>query len=584
MYNPLEEFENWFLNTQLDPKLPFENFLNSFIRLNSNLSDEQQQKCAEYIESFQNRKNIIIFNVRHLVYLLNNYSNKKIFFRGIDEDRQISEIYWMSHGGLTNGKSKIWDTFYIPKRNKSLREINAPNELLMSIQRWIYDSILLPTYLNKSDFNLNEPEQRKNDISRIVVHGFLPGKSIVTNAMPHVNRATILKIDLQDFFPSISSDRIYFLFKKLGYTIELSNILTGLCTFKEKVPQGAPTSPILSNFICRNLDIRLYYLCKKYGFRYTRYADDLTISGSGNLVNFEETIERIINEEGFIIAQEKKQYYKQGTKHLVTGIVSNEKINVDKKIKKRLRAILHNCEKNGILNDVRNQDVIFKNQLFGKISFINMIRPDLAKILAEKANSLDWTDYDEWRMKELSEDLIKENEPFSNLRKISRVIQKFENEIVWIDKYFSKTGLELLMDNINKTKVKNITILMSVNKTNDKLKNSFEDFKNELSHKGIKTELRVIVDKNIEKSFHDRWIFSTNFGYLVPSVDVFKRGQYSEIKPTTSRPPYLDWIRKSKDIIKDWDDIKRLKQEIDEKKKSSQRQTTHTRRGEPALS
>lgn len=151
--------------------------------------------------------------------------------------------------------------------------------------------------------------------------------------------------------------------------------------------------------------------------------------------------------------------------------------------------------------------------------------------------------------------LISPEKPFTNKKYFGDMIKSCRKYIYWVDKYFSKFGLELLSDSLEFQKVKNIKILMSIDKINEKLKDSFKDFKRELKNKGITCELRVILDKILDSSIHDRWIISDNLCLNLPSTDTLARGQFSEIKKTSTRPPFSEWWGKSKDIIADWNEI-----------------------------
>jgi RNA-directed DNA polymerase len=123
-----------------------------------------------------------------------------------------------------------------------------------------------------------------------------------------------LKLDLKDFFPSINLNRIIFVFKSLGYPNKIAFYLASICSYNESLPQGAPTSPILSNIIAKQLDKRLISLAKKYSLKFTRYADDLTFSGKKIPAKFIEYIKNIIEDEGFVVNESKTRLYKNNRK------------------------------------------------------------------------------------------------------------------------------------------------------------------------------------------------------------------------------------------------------------------------------
>lgn len=152
--------------------------------------------------------------------------------------------------------------------------------------------------------------------------------------------------------------------------------------------------------------------------------------------------------------------------------------------------------------------------------------------------------------------LISPDKPFTNKTAILDVINSCAEYIYWVDKYFSSVGLKLLSQVLDNKKVKQIKILTSIDKIDEKLKDLFKDFKQELKHKEISCEMRVIADNKVKSNIHDRWIISKNKCFNVPSTDTLARGQYSEIKSTSNIPPFNNWWNSSKDILKDWNDIK----------------------------
>lgn len=154
--------------------------------------------------------------------------------------------------------------------------------------------------------------------------------------------------------------------------------------------------------------------------------------------------------------------------------------------------------------------------------------------------------------------LISPEKPFTNKIIFYSTIKSCEEYIYWIDKYFTQEGLELLAESVNKSKIKEIKIITSIDKVNERFKDLFKDFRDELKNKSIKAELRVIIDIKLKTQIHDRWIISKNQCFNIPSPDIIARGQYSEIKKTNNRPPFEEWWNKSLDIISDWDKIGKL--------------------------
>ena len=144
--------------------------------------------------------------------------------------------------------------------------------------------------------------------------------------------------------------------------------------------------------------------------------------------------------------------------------------------------------------------------------------------------------------------LLSPGKPFSNKKVVRDVINSCEKHIYWVDKYFSRAGLDWLSESLNPGKIKNIKILMSSGKVDKKFLSLYKDLKEELKSDGIKCELRVISDNKLNADIHDRWIISENLCYNMPSTDTIARGQYSEVKRTPNFPPFDEWWEKSKDI------------------------------------
>ncbi|OCK50691.1 hypothetical protein BA768_19440 [Chryseobacterium sp. CBo1] len=274
-----------------------------------------------YVEKILSTNSPIIFEFNHLSLLL-----------GIEKDYLAK---------IANKSALFYHEFHIPKRNGELRIINSPNTILLGIQRWIYQNILSHIQLHES------------------CTGFRKDYNIKHNASKHLNSNVILKMDLKDFFPSINKRRVISVFKNIGYTRNISYTLASLCCKDDSLPQGAPTSPFLSNIIAKRLDRRLNALCQKFNLNYTRYADDLTISGdtiSKKLISY---ISDIINDEGFIVNQDKTRLLYKNNRKIITGIsISSDKLTIPKKRKREIRHSIYFIKKYGIFEHVNRQQKV----------------------------------------------------------------------------------------------------------------------------------------------------------------------------------------------------------------------------------
>jgi len=160
--------------------------------------------------------------------------------------------------------------------------------------------------------------------------------------------------------------------------------------------------------------------------------------------------------------------------------------------------------------------------------------------------------------------LIRPDDPFRNRIEYQRMIAKCDDFLYWVDKYFSKVGLEYLLDSVNPLSVKEIKILMSIRNADEKFRKLFKEFAQSMKSRGVTTELRVL-DPKTERELHDRWVLSKHKNFNIPSPDIVERGQYSEIKETTNKPPFAELWKRSKDLIQEWDTINRLRTEMESK-------------------
>ena len=237
---------------------------------------------------------------------------------------------------ILSKKNNQYKTFSIPKKSGGKRIINQPLGELFTIQKEI--SLLL--LINKLDIV---------DVS----HAFESKKSIVTNALKHVNKKIVLNIDFKDFFTNITKADIFNALI-LIYNISEDNLnkICELLTYNNSLPTGSPSSPVLSNYVCNNIDIELNRYCEENKFNtieYTRYADDLTFSFTekSNLQYHLIRILSVIQENNFIINHKKVRFFYSNKRQVVTGLVVNEKVNVSRNFYKNLRAILYNWQNMG---------------------------------------------------------------------------------------------------------------------------------------------------------------------------------------------------------------------------------------------
>lgn len=323
-------------------------------------------------------------------------------FRSVYEICRYLEVNYYSFSHLVRKApfNERYHQFEAPKRSGGVRIISAPHPDLRDAQRK-----LLPM--------LNE-RHRPHPGS----HGFLHNRNIVSNAAIHCGRRLVLNIDLKDFFPSINFGRVRGLFMAAPFhmTEEAATFCAQICTHRNSLPQGAPTSPIVSNYIASSLDRKLSRMARQGGMAYSRYADDITLSTNRNafpasVVYFDgpdasdgvlrvgEALNRAVESNGFSINLDKVRLQRRSQRQSVTGVTVNAAPNVDRKRIRRVRAMIHAWEKFGLeaaateharryvqverRKKIRAADRFFRNRLYGELAFLRMVRgPDNPQFLA----------------------------------------------------------------------------------------------------------------------------------------------------------------------------------------------------------
>lgn len=281
---------------------------------------------------------------------------------------------------LGNMMINLEDAYYreveIEKKYGGTRQLLIPAMRLRLIQQWILKNVLYPMRI--SDYAM----------------GFRKKHSIITNAVHHVGKDCVVNMDLKDFFPSITQKQVFRIFYYYGYTMEVSRILARLCTNQGRVPQGAPTSPYLSNIICLKLDKRLSRLAEKYHAVYTRYADDLTFSGGRGLEHMVAPVKKIVEDEGFHINEQKTRIQYAYQRQEVTGIhVSGNRITVDKKYKKKIFQEIYYCKKFGPSNHLKHigcNKRFYKEHMYGKAYFVHMVEPEVGNEILRQLDEIEW--------------------------------------------------------------------------------------------------------------------------------------------------------------------------------------------------
>jgi RNA-directed DNA polymerase len=297
----------------------------------------------------------------------------------------------MIHALYRAGDETRYREFEIPKRTGGMRRISAPRGLVRELQSTL------------------NPALQKVYAAHPAAHGFISQRSVVSNASPHAGKHWVLNVDLADFFPSINFGRVRGLFMAPPFNMgpKAASVMAQICVHGNGLPQGAPTSPVLSNFIAASLDRRLMRLAKEMRCDYTRYADDITFSCdlqvfppalamfdvSANLteqVQAGDALERAIMACGFAINQKKVRLQGRHRHQSVTGLCVNRTANVERTRIRKVRAMLHAWDKFG-LNEAGREHfekyartpgngapadagAVFRSSIYGQLAFIKMVR------------------------------------------------------------------------------------------------------------------------------------------------------------------------------------------------------------------
>jgi len=290
----------------------------------------------------------------------------------------VGQLRFLSYNRRVS-KVSHYKRFYMPKKSGGQRLISAPMPRLKAAQYWILNNILykVPTHQ--------------------AACGFKPNTSIISNAQVHQNQDLVVNLDFKDFFPTITFRRVKGVFTNLGYSEQIATILSAICTEPDideveldgvtyytakgerKLPQGAPTSPALTNILCYKLDARLAGNAKVLEFNYTRYADDLSFSTSGNAVeNLKKILWRVrqtVKDEGFKLHPDKTRIMRKGGRQEVTGIVVNNQLGICKKTIKKFRALLHQIRVNGWDGKQWGNSNDIVAAVWGYANFVKMVKP-----------------------------------------------------------------------------------------------------------------------------------------------------------------------------------------------------------------
>lgn len=308
----------------------------------------------------------------------------------------------LSYYAFRVDKNAVYKRFSIPRRNGKKRQIEVPTPALKYIQRIVHESLT----------KIYGPHD--------AVHGFVPGRSVMTNAKGHLGKRYVLNVDLVDFFPSITRKRVYGRLTSPPYSFQsnVANTIASLCTNAfSRLPQGSPSSPVIANMVAAQLDTDIADLCARMGCWYTRYADDITISTSRSKMNpnlarypnarstdqvvIGDALTDIIERNGFQINHGKSRLKSDWTRQMCAGLVVNDSCRPSppRKYMRRLRSLVDHWVRNGwkdaaqVLHDGEYRPLFddrqaLVNHVIGRINYVRMVRGHDDKVAQKLADAV----------------------------------------------------------------------------------------------------------------------------------------------------------------------------------------------------
>ena len=264
-------------------------------------------------------------------------------------------------------KYKNYHTVIIHRgRGHRNRILSVPNGFLKMAQRRILERYLYQL-----------------DVSKYST-AYCKGKSLIDNAAPHIKQECVAKLDISHFFDSIDGDMVYMIMRKLGLSVPATTLLTNLCIYKGKLPQGAPTSPYLANLVMKRFDEKLGNWCKKRNITYTRYCDDMTFSGTKESIRKSNTtvhVRNMLDFMGFKLNDKKTVFINSSQQQRITGVVVNDKPQISRELRRAIRQDVYYCKKYGVKENILHKgldisETEYLQSLLGRISYALQIDPN----------------------------------------------------------------------------------------------------------------------------------------------------------------------------------------------------------------
>lgn len=326
------------------------NFYSEAYKYSLNVDADYVGKCLKYAKHLWNQKLPIIYNQEHLSRLL---GYKLDYLNNV-----LSNSIHFYHEHL------------IAKKTGGVRILHEPHPDLKEIQRWLSREILS---------NLKVSKYSK---------AYRVGYSLEDSVKFHVSREMVLRLDIKDFFPSIRFGKVYQVLINLGYSESVSVMIAKLLLRYDSLPQGSPASPMLSNIIFTEIDKDIGAFCRERDIYYSRYADDLTFSG--DIFNYRELIDFVkveLAKNEFKLNKKKTRLMRKHRKQVINGLIVNQKINVEKTYRKKIRQEIYYIKKYGLASHMEKNKIhksCYPEHLLGKLNFVMSIRKNDNALIKDK--------------------------------------------------------------------------------------------------------------------------------------------------------------------------------------------------------
>ncbi|MBD81168.1 MAG: reverse transcriptase [Crocinitomicaceae bacterium] len=316
---------------------------------NAGYSEDNISRCLAYAKPILEEGYPVIFNTTHLSSLVGY--NKNYLKRAVAYQKYF------------------YREFSITKKNGELRTLREPLPSLKEIQSWILNNILY-----------------KHEVSRYA-KGYIPKRSIKDHAKYHTNELKVLTLDIKSFFDSISFGQVEAIFSNIGYSNIVSNLLAKLCFLEKNLPQGAPTSPCISNILLLEFDNVISAYCSEKKIKYTRYADDLAFSGDVKKTALIKLVRSELKKLGLRLNNQKIKLMKQSQPQIISGIIVNKKVQVPKKNRNKIRNEMFYIKKFGFQSHMEKTKQTKSNylkHLIGRINYLLTLNPKDTEFLEYK--------------------------------------------------------------------------------------------------------------------------------------------------------------------------------------------------------